>query len=111
MPDQEEAVTVIQADRDAACAYAATHWLWPAPSVADMRRGGADWDAYHLVQAFARHRTSSSDAATPDGRVLVPRERLTTLATLLMCEDRASLAAWSLELVAMLSAAPTGEPS
>lgn len=47
---------VIQADRDAAADYAREHWLWPAPHVEGIRIGSEAWDAYHLTQAFARHR-------------------------------------------------------
>lgn len=59
-PDTAPTLTVTQADRDAAASYAAEHWLWPAPVVSDVRRGGVEWDAYHLTQAFARHRVASA---------------------------------------------------
>lgn len=56
-------VEVTQSDLDTAADYAKTHWLWPAPSVTDLRRGGPGWDDYHLVQAFARHRLAALEEA------------------------------------------------
>lgn len=52
---------VIQADREAAADYAREHGLWPTPHVEGIRIGSEAWDAYHLTQAFARHRLAGLD--------------------------------------------------
>lgn len=70
-------VEVSQGARDAAADYANDHWLWPAPHVEDLRRGGPEWDGYHLTQAFARFEASLRTTPSTDAvREAVGRDAL-----------------------------------